>query len=301
VQRYAVHETLCKSLINRVQGMPFDWSINPYRGCQHACVYCYARATHEYLGLNAAEQFQEVIFAKVNAPAIVRHELAHRSWRGDCVVIGTATDPYQPVEARYRITRGVLQAFRDYRNPLALTTKSPMVLRDIDILAELAQHVPVSVQMTVTTMDLTLWRQLEPTTSRPVDRIKALARLHERGIETAVFLSPILPGLTDDEAGIEAVVAAAAAAGVDYVWGGTLRLGPGVRNYYLDYLRREQPSLLPLHEDFYHGVSAPVAYQDVVQSRLDTLRRRYGLPGERRPERERRAPSAQLSLFALAG
>ncbi|HLJ68660.1 MAG TPA: hypothetical protein VKX16_14990 [Chloroflexota bacterium] len=132
---FAVRELHCKSAINRVRGMPFDWSINPYRGCRHACIYCYARPTHEYLGLNGGEEFQEVIFAKVNAPEVVRRELAKRSWRGDHVVIGTATDPYQQAESRYRITRGILEAFRDFRNPVSITTKSPMVLRDLDILA----------------------------------------------------------------------------------------------------------------------------------------------------------------------
>src|SRR5579872_1982566 len=131
----AVRELHCKSAINRVRGMPFDWSINPYRGCRHACIYCYARPTHEYLGLNGAEEFQEVIFAKVNAPEVVRRELAKRSWRGDHVVIGTATAPYQQAESRYRITRGILETFRDFRNPVSITTKSPKILRDLDILA----------------------------------------------------------------------------------------------------------------------------------------------------------------------
>src|SRR5437660_8780870 len=134
---YSLREIQCKSLINRVQGMPFKWSINPYRGCRHACVYCYARPTHEYLGKNGADEFQEVIFAKVNAPQVVRRELAKHSWRGESVVIGTATDPYQQAESTYAITRGILQAFRDFRNPVSITTKSPMVLRDLDLLAEL--------------------------------------------------------------------------------------------------------------------------------------------------------------------
>jgi len=162
---------------------------------------CYARPTHEYLGLNAADEFQEVIFAKVNAPQVARHELARRSWRGENVVIGTATDPYQQAESRYRITRGILEAFRDFRNPVSITTKSPMVLRDLDLLAELAKHAPVTVHFTVTTLDETLWRQIEPTTAKPIKRLQAMRTLREQGIRAGIFLSPILPGLTDDAEG----------------------------------------------------------------------------------------------------
>jgi len=295
--RYAVREIACKSLINRVVGMPFGWSINPYRGCRHACVYCYARPTHEYLGLNAGDEFQEVIFAKTNAAQIVRRELSRRSWKGGCVAIGTATDPYQQAESRYRITRGILDAFRDHRNPLTITTKSPMVLRDMDILADLAQSASVTVQMTVTTMDLRLWRELEPTTAKPADRMKALARLHQRGIQTAVFLSPILPGLTDDADHLEAVIARARDAGVDFLWGGSLRLGPVVRDYYLDYLDREHAELMEPYDRLYRGTYAPVSYRERIQQRLDDLRSRYGFVDERPAEKERRAPPAQLSLF----
>src|SRR5579875_439910 len=206
---FTVREITAKSVINRVQNMPFRWSINPYRGCRHACVYCYARPTHEYLGLEGGTEFQEVIFAKVNAAQVVRRELARPSWRGDTVAIGTATDPYQQAESRYRITRGILEAFHDYRNPLSITTKSPMVLRDIDLLADLAGDVAVTVHLTITTLDETLWRVLEPTTSKPHKRLEALSALRQRGIRAGIFLAPILPGLTDSEEHIEAIVSAA--------------------------------------------------------------------------------------------
>src|SRR5947209_6786969 len=176
---FAVREIAARSVINRVQGMPFSWSINPYRGCRHACGYCYARPTHEYLGMNGKDEFQEVIFAKLNAPELVRRELAKRSWRGDEVDIGTATDPYQQAESRYGITRGILQAFCDFRNPLSITTKSPMVLRDLDLLTELARHVDVTVHFTVTTMDEVLWRQIEPTTAKSRKRMEAMRTLRE--------------------------------------------------------------------------------------------------------------------------
>jgi len=162
--------------------------------------------------MNGADQFQEVIFAKTNAPEVVRRELGRRSWRGDNVVIGTATDPYQQAESKYRITRGIPEAFRDFPNPVSITTKSPMVLRDLDLLAELARHAEVTVHFTVTTLDEALWRKIEPTTSKPYKRIEAMRTLREHGVRSGIFLSPVLPGLTDDTPHLEAVIAAAAQA-----------------------------------------------------------------------------------------
>jgi DNA repair photolyase len=297
---FTVREIQCKSAINRVQGMPFDWSINPYRGCRHACVYCYARPTHEYLGLNGAEEFQEVIFAKVNAPEVVRRELGKRSWRGDNVVIGTATDPYQQAESRFRITRGILAAFRDFRNPASITTKSPMVLRDLDLLAELARHARVTVHFTVTTLDEILWRAIEPTTAKPRKRLEAMRVLRERGIRTGVFLSPVLPGLNDDKAHLEAVVAAAAEAGADFLFSQVLRLGPGISEYYLPFLESQFPHLVDGYRRLYRGNNAAGAYADRVGSLVRELKVTYGLndrPVEIK-EVDRPAPARQLSLFA---
>jgi len=294
---FVVREITCKSLINRVEGMPFNWSINPYRGCRHACVYCYARPTHEYLGLNGAEQFQEVIFAKVNAPAIVRAELSRRSWRAESVAIGTATDPYQQAETRYRLTRGILEAFRDFHNPLTITTKSPLVLRDLDLLSDLAQHASVGVQMTVTTMDERIWRLVEPTTPKPWKRIEALRVLHERGIRTGVFVSPILPGLTDDVGHMEAVVAAAAAADVDFVCGNVLRLAPGVKDYYVEFIEREFPQLSGQYRRMYPRTYAGGDYAETVSARLDSVSRRFGLSRDRLEKGNIAPVASQLSLF----
>jgi len=296
---FTVRETQCKSLINRVQGMPFAWSINPYRGCRHACVYCYARPTHEYLGLNAGDEFQEVIFAKVNAAEVVRRELCRRAWRGENVVIGTATDPYQQAESRYRITRGILEAFRDVRNPVSITTKSPMVLRDLDLLADLARHAPVTVHFTVTTLDETLWRQIEPTTAKPIKRLEAMRTLRQHGIRAGIFLSPILPGLTDDTEHLEAVVAAAAEHGADFVWGSSLRLGPGISEYYLPFIERTYPALAERYGRLYRRNSAPGEYTAMVQRRVDELKRHYHLLDRPAPARERPVTSLpmQMSLF----
>ena len=298
---FAVREAPCKSVINRVQGMPFKWSINPYRGCRHACVYCYARPTHEYLGMNAADEFQEVIFAKLNAPEVVRRELARKSWRRENVVIGTATDPYQQAESRYQITRGILEAFRDFRNPVSITTKSPMVLRDLEILAELARHAEVTVHFTVTTMDETLWRKIEPTTARPHKRLEAMRTLRRHGIRSGVFLSPVLPGITDDDPHLEAVIAAAAEHGAQFIFSQALRLGPGISEYYLPWLERDFPELVARYRRLYARNSPPASYADEVQRRVSALKRKYNLKEERVPAKERLpVPPLPIQLSLLA-
>lgn len=296
--RFAVREITCKSVINRVKGMPFDWSINPYRGCRHACVYCYARPTHEYLGLGTDQEFEEVIFAKVNAPEVVRTELRRRSWRGETVVIGTATDPYQQAESRYRITRGILEAFRDARNPLSITTKSPMVLRDLDLLADLARDTFVAVSFTVTTLDEGLWKAIEPTTAKPRKRLEAMRALRERGIQSGVFLSPVLPGLTDDEGHLEEVIAAAAAYGADFVRSEVLRLGPGIDETYLPFLAAHRPDLVEYYRRLYRGKYAAQRYVQEVHDRVHALKARYAVASDRfTPKVSGPVRGAQLSLF----
>jgi DNA repair photolyase len=302
VARFTVREINCKSAINRVRGMPFSWSLNPYRGCRHACVYCYARPTHEYMGLDAGAEFQEIIFAKVNAPEVVRAELKRPGWRGETVVIGTATDPYQQAESQYRITRGILEAFRDAQNPVGVTTKSPMILRDLDVLAALNEQAEVVVCVTVTTVDEKLWRLIEPTTSKPRKRLDAIAILREHGIRAGVLLSPILPGITDDLDHMEDVVSAAAAAGASFLSGNTLRLGPGISEYYLPFIEREFPKLKARYDDLYRGNYAPGYYSDTIRKRLDDLRLKYRLtedrPVTRAQSRAVKPRPQQLDLFA---
>ncbi|HZU13442.1 MAG TPA: radical SAM protein [Chloroflexota bacterium] len=296
--RFTVREIPCKTLINRVQGMPFNWSINPYRGCRHACVYCYARPTHQYLGLDGGEAFEEIIIAKINAPDAARRELGKRSWRRENVVIGTATDPYQQAESRYRLTRGILEAFRDFRNPVSITTKSPMILRDLDLLADLARDVPVTVHFTVTTLDERLWREIEPTTARPRKRLEALRTLRAHGIRAGIFLSPVLPGLTDDAGHLETVVAAAAEYGADFVFSQALRLGPGISEYYLPWLESAHPELAARYRRLYRHSSPPSAYSEGISALVRDLKQRYRLPD--RPSAKGPAqepPARQLRLL----
>jgi DNA repair photolyase len=231
----------------------------------------------------------------------VRHELARKGWSGDNVVVGTATDPYQQAESSYRITRGILEAFRDYRNPVSITTKSPMILRDMDVLDSIVQSAGVTVCITITTLDESLWRKIEPTTSKPTKRLEAVARLRDRGVNVGVLLCPILPGLTDDVEHLEAVVAAAAEHGARFLASQVLRLGTGISDSYLPFIEGEFPKLMGPYRELYRGDYAPNVYVESMRKRVEDLKQRYGLDGDRmREEHRKRAPSGprQLDLFA---
>jgi DNA repair photolyase len=250
--------------------------------------------------MNGAEEFQEVILAKVNAPEVLRSELAKRSWRGENVVIGTATDPYQQAESRYRITRGILEAFRDFCNPVSITTKSPMVLRDLDILSDLVQRASVTVHFTVTTLDETIWRAVEPTTSKPHKRLEAMRVLREHGIRSGIFLSPVLPGITDDRVELEAVVAAAAEAGADFLFSQVLRLGPGISEYYLPFLEREFPHLAERYRRLYRANKAGGSYVTEIAAIIRDLKSRYGLADRSVETKERHVRPSRPTQLSLA-
>jgi DNA repair photolyase len=270
-------ETHCKSALNRVSGMPFSWSLNPYRGCVHSCHYCYARATHAYFGMNADEDFESKILVKMNMPEVLRAELARPSWGGEQIAIGTATDAYQPAEGKYRITRGVLQALRDAENSCSVVTKSTLIVRDVDLLADLARRAPVRIYFTITTLDPRLWRLIEPGTPPPRQRLAALRRLTSAGIPCGVLVSPILPGLTDPIASIDAVARAAAAHGATTLGAGVLRLAPLVKENYFRFIAQEVPELLSRYERAYAlNANAPQAYQAVIEERLTRIRARHG-------------------------
>lgn len=293
----------CKSAINRVQGMPFAWSLNPYRGCVHACHYCYARATHAHLGLDAGNDFETKIFVKTNLPAVLRRELARPGWRGESVAIGTATDPYQPGEGRFRVTRGALEAMLAYRNPISIVTKSTLVQRDLDLLAALARVAQVRVNMTITTLDPALSRLIEPGTPPPAQRLATLRRLGDAGVPTGVFLAPVLPGISDAEDDIDAVAAAARSHGATTFWAGPLRLAPLVKEHYLGWIATAFPDLLGRYERAYaSGANAPRLYVDKIEARIAAARARHGFAeheGERHNATSRErvpGPSAQRGM-----
>ncbi|HZT96797.1 MAG TPA: radical SAM protein, partial [Chloroflexota bacterium] len=216
--------------------------------------------------------------------------------------IGTATDPYQQAESQYRLTRGILQAFRDFRNPVSITTKSPMIERDLDILTDLVGHASVTVCLSITTLDESIWRKVEPTTSKPSKRLATLRRLSGLGINAGVLLCPVLPGITDRSDQMEAVVAAAAEHGARFLSTRVLRLGKGIGDYYLPFVEREFPGLRRSYADLYRGDYAPEYYVQTIRARVDDLRQRYGLSADRTDPAFAVSPHPprQLDLFAAA-
>ncbi len=268
-----VIEQTAKSVINAVPGMPFKWSINPYRGCYHQCRFCYARRTHTFLEADGMREWASRIYVKVNAPAVVRAEVAKRSWKHEDIAIGTATDPYQPLEGRYRITRGVLEALRDYRTPASIITRSPLIVRDIDVLASLAQAAGLHVSVSIATMDEALAREIEPTVAPPRQRLRAVRMLAEAGIDVSVALAPVLPGITDSQEQLEAVVRAARDAGARRIWHNTLNLHDVTRDEFFRYLKEHRPELIAHYATIYRGKYAPRAISEAIDARVDAAYR----------------------------
>jgi DNA repair photolyase len=252
-------EVEAKSIINRVPGggLPFDWTINPYRGCTHACTYCFARPTHRYLDMDAGRDFETKIVVKVNAPDVLRRELAARRWKGEAIAMGTGTDPYQRVEGRYQLMRGIIRALIDARNPFSILTKATLILRDIDLLQTAAAHAPVGAAFSIGTLDERVWRDTEPGTPHPKARIEAIRALTDAGIPTGVLMAPVLPGISDAPHQMRAVVEAALAAGATHVSPILLHLRPGVREEFMPWLEQHHPELVERYETLYRRAYAP--------------------------------------------
>ncbi|MDQ4009536.1 MAG: Rv2578c family radical SAM protein [Actinomycetota bacterium] len=275
------YEIRARSIINKVPGasrMPFSWTLNPYRGCSHACVYCFARRTHEYLDLDAGIDFETKIVVKVNAPELLRSELTSVRWARDHIAMGTNVDPYQRAEGRYRLMPGILEVLRDARNPFSILTKGTLVLRDLHLLREAAAATDVSVNVSVGFVDETLWWQVEPGTPAPRARLSVCRTLTDAGIGCGVLMAPILPYLTDSPSQLEATVWEIAAAGARSLSPLVLHLRPGAREWYLAWLEREHPELMPRYRELYgSGAYAPKAYQRSISARVAQLARRYGV------------------------
>jgi DNA repair photolyase len=270
-------EIICKSALNRVHGMPFKWSLNPYAGCAHACVYCYARDHYARAGHGKpGREFETRILVKTNFAEVLRRELGRPRWPFETVALGTVTDCYQPAEGRYRITRATLEALRDVANPVGMVTKSPLVLRDLDILADLARVARVRVFFTITTVDLDLWRQLEPGTANPYKRLDVMKRLNAAGVRAGVLLAPILPGITDSTASLDAVARAAAEHDAAFLGTSSLRLAPVVKEQYLGFVNARYPQLVERYERAYFGQNVPREYQKALDERVERVRLRYG-------------------------
>ena len=245
-----------KKIINPVPGqsrMPFRFTINAYRGCSHACVYCFARPTHEYLNLNLGEDFDSKIVVKVNAVERLRAELRNKSWKGDAIAMGTNTDPYQRCEGKYRLTRGLIEVMSEMRNPFSVLTKSTLLLRDFDLIATAATRTDVQVSFSVGTLDSEGWRKSEPGTPHPKQRIEAIRRLAAAGVRTGVLVAPILPGISDGRDQIQAVVEAAVGAGAQSIGVSPLYLQPEVKEHWMKWLIDAYPNLVSQYEDLYSG------------------------------------------------
>jgi DNA repair photolyase len=263
---YEVH---AKSALNRVPNgsrVPFGWTVNPYRGCSHACSYCFARPTHEYLELDAGRDFEKEIIVKVNAPEVLRAELARPSWKGEAVALGTNTDPYQWVEGRYKLMRGIWEAFRDAANPCSILTKSPLVLRDLDLLKQIAERTEVSACLSVPTLDEKAWRATEPHTPNPRARLEAVAELNRAGIPTGILIAPLMPGINDAPEQVERIVELATEAGAVHIGGNTLFLRGSVREIFFGWLREHRPDLVPRYEELYRrGAYLPPDAQRAIE------------------------------------
>src|ERR1700681_3435044 len=273
-------EITCKSAINRVQGMPFlKWSLNPYGGCTHKCRFCFAVQYRVVADQGTQQDFGTRLFIKTNLVEVLARELRRPGMQGEHITLGSATDPYQAVEGRYRLTRGALSLLREHANPVSLLTKSPMIVRDVDLLADLARVASAEVFFSITTVDLDLWRSVEPGTANPFQRLRAMRTLRDAGVPAGVLMAPVLPGLTDSAASIEAVAAAAREYQAAYFSANALRLAPHVKEFYLGFIGDEYPDLLDRYQRAYPGAYAPPEYRAKLDQRVERIRTQYGFGG----------------------
>lgn len=293
-RRTRYHEIEAKSILNRVRGMSFAWSISPYRGCIHACTYCYARASHSYLGYDNGADFEHEIVVKTNAVDLLRHEIQHPRMRGQTVVTGTVSDPYQPAESKYRLTRQILEVLFASGNPASITTKSSLILRDLDILADLANGPGCSVNVTITTIDRSIARKLEPRAPSPDQRLTAVRRLADAGVRVGVFVGPVFPGLTDNREHLESLAAAVSDAGGSFLIGLPLRIGAGFAEPFLNATDRDFPEVAQRYRRQAREGGMDRTQVNRMTATFDELRFRFGL--DSRIEHRMAAPDAASQL-----
>ncbi len=283
--RAEYREEPCRTALNRVTGMGFRWSLNPYTGCVHRCAFCYVRGFERRADRPSDDRYGTNIRVKVNIVEVLRRELARRSWRRQTVAIGAATDPYQPAEGRYRLTRGCLAALADARTPFSLITRGPLIVRDTDVLAHAARRADVTVSVSIATLDASLGARLEPGVAPPAQRLRAIRTLTDAGIAAGVALAPVLPGLTDAPRAMADVLRAAREAGATHAWSNVLNLRPGTREHFLGVLEREWPEELERYRALYpaggSGYLAPAALAP-IESRVAAVTRGAGIADRRR-------------------
>jgi DNA repair photolyase len=288
------YEVQAKSIVSKVPAsskVPFSHTINPYRGCQHACAYCFARNTHTYLDLDAGQDFNSKVIVKVNAPELLRAKLSSRGWAGEHIAMGTNVDCYQRAEGRYELMRGIIAALRDAHNPFSILTKGTLILRDLDLLLESAEVTDVGLNVSAGFVDRDLWRAIEPGTPAPQRRLDACAALNDAGLRCGVLMGPVVPYLCDSPAQLEAAVRQAAAAGAGPITPTVLPLRPGAREWFLGWLREAHPALVPRYTELYgRGAYARKDYQARITAEVRELADRYGIGRGRGVRGERVAP-----------
>ncbi len=271
-------EIRCRSALNRVKGMPFfKWTLNPYRGCTHGCHYCFARRYHSQLELNAGDEFASMIFVKTNFVEVLRRELDKPGWSREMIGFGTATDPYQPIEGLYKLSRGVLEALRDASNPVGIVTKGPMIVRDRDVLLDLSARASCRIHISVPTVDEDAWRALEPGTAHPLQRLRAVRELVDAGLDVGVLMAPIVPGISSQPAKLERTVKAIADSGARSVGAMVMHLEGGTRDHFMRFLSDAFPALADRYEQLYASKYAPKDYARRVGEAVSLMKTRYGM------------------------
>jgi DNA repair photolyase len=270
-------EIRCRSALNPVKGMPFNWTLNPYRGCTHACHYCFARKYQTQFELGSDDEFSSMIFVKVNFAETLRQELDHPRWTRETVAFGTATDPYQPIEGHYKISRATLQALVGGRTPVGIVTKGPMVVRDVDVLQELTRVAGATVCISVPSVDETVWRTLEPGTAHPLQRLRAVRTLVDANINAGVLMNPLVPGFSTAPAKLEETVKAIADHGARFVGSNPMFLEGGTRDHFLRFIQQEYPAMADQFERLYTRKRLPKEYAEQIQKNVARLKRKYGL------------------------
>ena len=276
--------------------MPFNWSLNPYMGCEHRCAFCYVRAFERRADRASGDEYGAAIRVKVNVAEVLERELSRRTWRRESVAVGAATDPYQPAEGTYRLTRACLEVFVRHRNPIGLITRGPMIVRDVDLLAELSRRAEVSVSFSIPTLDEEVWRATEPGTAHPRQRLRALSKLVQAGVKAGVGMAPLLPGLSDRPDQIDEVARAARDAGATFLWGNVLYLRPGTREHFLDVLARHWPEMLCGYRNAFTRAYLPEAVRGPIVERVWVARRRHGIGDHRFVRLEPPPEPRQLTL-----
>lgn len=274
------HEVIAKSALNKVgktSGMPFGWTINPYRGCSHACVYCFARKTHTYLELDSGLDFDSQLVVKTNVAEVLRRELARPSWQHEHVAMGTNTDPYQRAEGRYKLMPDIIRALARSGTPFSILTKGTLLARDIPLLKSAGQDTEIGMGISLALLEPELAHRVEPGTPTPKARLDLISRLRDAGLPCSVMAMPILPWLTDGDESLDALCGALAAAGATGVTAGALHLRPGAREWYLSFIAREYPQLAGKYARLYAGGSyASKEYRQWLAGRVNFFKKKHG-------------------------